>query len=378
MKTFNTSNIRPGAPTFNDLYPKVAKSNSWTLANSWTLGAVQDYYGKVLQSKNDLKTKACCSVEVLPAHIKEVVGLLHDETLERFYGCGAPLPVDLEGLTALDLGCGAGRDAFILSKLVGEDGQVIGVDMTSEQLEVARKHEDYHAKKFGFNRSNVTFIEGHIEDLKTVGIKDDSIDLVVSNCVFNLSPNKRELFSEILRVLKPGGELYFSDVFAGRRLPSEFARDAELLGECLGGAMYLEDFRRLMRELGVHDYRKMSQRSLDISNSPMAAKTGHIPFSSITVRVLKLELEDLCEDFGQAVSYNGSIPECPNAFMLDDHHLFEKGRLVSVCGNTASMVMNSRFGKHFSLHGDGATHFGVFPCGPAPTSPLLGSGGSCC
>lgn len=115
--------------------------------------------------------------------------------------------------------------------MVGENGFVIGVDMTGEQLEVARRHQKSQAKKFGFKKSNVDFRQGYIEDLASLGIKDNSVDVVISNCVINLSPNKERVFSEIFRVLKEGGELYFSDVFAGRRVPKKFQSDKVLLGE---------------------------------------------------------------------------------------------------------------------------------------------------
>src|SRR5262249_14616375 len=191
---------------------------------------------------------ACCTAEKLPAHLAEVEKLIHDEVKEKFYGCGAPLPHALEGATALDLGCGSGRDTFLLSKLVGERGQVIGVDMTPEQLAVAHGHMDHHRRQFGYARSNVRLVAGYIEDLNS--LESSTVDLVVSNCVINLSPDKRRVFKEIFRVLKPGGELYFSDVFADRRVPAELAADPVMVGECLGGALYVEDFRRLMRQAG--------------------------------------------------------------------------------------------------------------------------------
>jgi SAM-dependent methyltransferase len=99
--------------------------------------SVRHYYGQVLQSSNDLKTSACCSIDAIPAHLKTLIAALHPEVVERFYGCGSPLPPVLWGCTVLDLGCGSGRDCYLLSKLVGEEGRVIGVDMTPEQLEVA-------------------------------------------------------------------------------------------------------------------------------------------------------------------------------------------------------------------------------------------------
>jgi len=124
----------------------------------------------------------------MPSYLKTLLAGLHPEVLERFYGCGSPLPPALEGKTVLDLGCGTGRDCYLLSKLVGPSGRVIGVDMTPEQLEIAVRHRDWHAERFGY--SNVDFLYGHIENLATLGIADNSIDVVVSNCVINLSPEK--------------------------------------------------------------------------------------------------------------------------------------------------------------------------------------------
>ncbi|MGE4131446.1 MAG: methyltransferase domain-containing protein [Bdellovibrionales bacterium] len=340
--------------------------------------SVKEYYGKVLKSSRDLKTSACCTADSMPIHLREILSEIHPEVKDRFYGCGSPIPHALEGASVLDLGSGSGRDVFMLSKLVGPTGQVTGVDMTDEQLEVARKHIDYHTRKFGFPSSNVTFKQGYIEDLESLGVPTASVDLVTSNCVINLSPNKERVFKEIFRVLKPGGELYFSDVFATRRLPSHFREDPVLLGECLGGALYVEDFRRMMFDLGCSDFRVTAKSKIDLFSEPIKKAIGLTEFFSITVRAFKLNLEDRCEDFGQVAIYKGSIESSPNYFVLDDHHTFEKNRPMSVCGNTASMLQNSRYSRHFQVTGDTSTHYGLFNCAPTdqaikPTGP-----GACC
>ena len=346
-----------------------------------SLETVKDYYSRVLKSTADLKTTACCSLEVLPVQLSEILKDIHPEVQDRFYGCGSPFPPALEGRTVLDLGCGSGRDVYIISRLVGSRGHVIGIDMTDEQLQVARKHVDYHTKTYGYSEPNVTFVKGYIEDLEAAGIASESVDLVVSNCVANLSPDKHRVFSEIFRVLKPGGELYFSDVFADRRIPAKLQDDPVLLGECLAGALYREDFRRLMSDLGCRDFRVVSNRSINISNAEIEKRIGFVNFQSITFRAFKLALEDRCEDFGQVAYYLGTIPDHPHSFSLDDHHTFYTNKPMPVCGNTADMVSKTAYQEHFRVVGDKSTHFGIFDCGPSPVPGGLSadcSTGACC
>lgn len=343
---------------------------------------VKEYYSRTLGSNLDLKTNACCTAgEALPAYLRPILKQIDPEIIEKFYGCGSPIPPLLSGRTVLDLGCGTGRDVYLVSKLVGREGRVIGVDMTESQLEVARRHVESQARRFELPRPNTEFHQGYIEDLSALGIADDSIDVVISNCVLNLSPDKRRVFAEIFRVLKPGGELYFSDIFAGRRVPDELACDPVLRGECLGGAMYIEDFRRLLRDLGCPDYRVVSRRPIVLDDPVMHAKAGMIDFHSMTVRAFKLSgLEDICEDYGQAAVYRGTIAEQPHAFTLDDHHTFSTGKPMLVCGNTAAMLAETRFAEAFESIGDRTTHYGPFDCGVRPAFPDESAhlSGGCC
>ncbi|MEO8461520.1 MAG: methyltransferase domain-containing protein [Dokdonella sp.] len=350
------------------------------MSTEQTQADVRHYYGEVLKSNDDLKTGACCPPEAIPAHLRPLLDDVHPAVKNKFYGCGSPLPPALEGMTVLDLGCGSGRDTYMLSRLVGERGSVIGIDMTPEQLDVARSHQQWHAERYGYARSNVSFVDGFIEDLTACGIADSSVDVVVSNCVLNLSPEKERVFAEIMRVLKPGGELYFSDVFADRRIPEVLRIDPVLVGECLAGALYKEDFRRLMARVGCEDVRIASSASVPLFDPAIIAKIGMVGFTSLTVRAFKLDLEDRCEDFGQVATYLGTMPEQPHAFDLDDHHHFETGRPLRVCGNSFDMLTSTRYGAHFQLIGEKQTHFGLFDCAPAsPTSTSIAAGAaSCC
>lgn len=349
---------------------------------------VQDYYGKQLQGSEDLQTNACCDLAP-PDWLKPILSSIHDEVLSRYYGCGLVAPQSLQGMRILDLGSGSGRDCYVLSALVGESGEVVGVDMTPEQLAVANRHVEYHRAKFGYQKSNVRFLEGYIEKLDELDLQDDYFDIVISNCVINLSPDKEKVLSEVYRVLKPGGEFYFSDVYADRRIPAHLMDDPVLFGECLSGALYWNDFENLSRRAGFGDPRLVEDRVLTIENPGIEAKLAPARFFSATYRLFKLDaLEPACEDYGQAVIYKGTLPEHPQVFMLDKHHAIEKGRVFPVCGNTWQMLADTRFAEHFTFIGDFSTHFGIF-AGCGSELPFTGTanvsqqvtaaeGGSCC
>ncbi len=339
---------------------------------------VKAYYGEVLKTKADLQTTACCPTDAMPYYLRGKVALIADEIQDRFYGCGSPIPNALEGCTVLDLGCGTGRDVYLAAQLVGEKGRVIGVDMTQAQLEVARKYQDEQRDRFGHQVSNVEFHQGYMETLDLIGLEDDSVDVVISNCVINLAPDKERVFREIFRVLKPGGELYFADVFADRRLSPEMKSDPILVGECLGGALYTEDFRRIMFNLGIADYRVVTSSVIEPSNPELEARCGNARFYSMTVRVFNLpSLEDRCEDYGQVAWYNGTMEHAPNRFVLDDHHIFLTGQPMLVCSNTASMLADTRLAEHFRIEGELSTHYGLFDCGPTPGT-VEENAGACC
>jgi arsenite methyltransferase len=350
---------------------------------------VQKYYGATLSSSADLRTDACCDASSVPQALRPLLARIHPEVLSRYYGCGLVVPPLLEGLRVLDLGCGSGRDVYLLAQLVGASGAVVGVDMTPEQLAVARRHQQHHADQFGF--ANVTFLEGRIEQLDQLPLEPGSFDLVISNCVVNLSADKPAVLNGVRRLLKNGGEFFFADVYADRRVPEALRRDPVLYGECLSGALYWNDFLRLARQAGFADPRLVSDRPLEITDPELAARTGAIRFFSATYRLFHLpELEDACEDHGQAVIYRGTIAEHPHTLPFDKHHWIEAGKVFPVCGNTFRMLADSRLAPHFSFIGDFSRHYGLFEgCGTAipfgaaaattatPTA-ISATSGACC
>lgn len=323
---------------------------------------VQRYYGEVLQSSADLKTNACCTTDAPPEYLTRALAGIHPEVLDRYYGCGLVLPEAMHGTAVLDLGCGAGRDVYVLSQLVGESGRVVGVDMTPEQLAVARRHTDYHRDAFGYARANVEFIDGDIEHLGDTGLEDSSFDLIVSNCVINLASDKRAVLDQTWRLLRDGGELYFADIYADRRVPDALRTDRVLYGECLAGALYWHDFLQLARATGFSDARLVDDRPVAVTDPRLAEKVGDIRFYSATYRLFKLPgLDDGAEDYGQSVRYRGTLPHHADVFRLDKDHAFPRGEVVAVSGNTQRMLSATRFELHFDFLGDGKTHLGGFP-----------------
>jgi arsenite methyltransferase len=358
--------------------PKV-NGDSHTDLGDVMYDVVQDYYGKQLQSSADLKTTACCDFTAMPEWLKPVLANIHAEVLSRYYGCGLVCPPLLEGCRVLDLGSGSGRDVYALAQLVGPHGEVVGVDMTDEQLAIAIEYQDYHSEKFGFD--NVRFLKGYIEKLDELDLEPASFDVVVSNCVINLSPDKDAVIQSIKRLLKPGGEFYFSDVYADRRVPEAVKNDPVLYGECLGGALYWNDFIQLAKRHGFTDSRLVEDRPLEITDPVLAARCGNIKFFSATYRLFNLdELESDCEDYGQAVIYRGSIADSPDSFVLDKHHDIQVGKVFPICGNTWRMLHDTRLAPHFEFIGDFSRHYGIFEgCGVTlPFDNGLIDGAPCC
>ena len=328
------------------------------------------YYGEVLGGSADLRTDACCTLAAPSPQVRAALAKIHDEVKAHYYGCGLVVPQAIEGAHILDLGSGSGQDAYLLAQLVGEHGRVTGVDATRGQLAIAKRHLDWHRERLGYAQSNVRFVEGDIERLDALDLPEEGYDAIVSNCVINLVADKAAVLRAAYRLLKPGGELYFSDVYADRRVPAALLADPILHGECLAGALYWGDFVPIAKAAGFADPRLVTDRPLAINDADIAAKLDGIAFHSATYRLFKLDgLEAQCEDYGQAVRYRGTVPGSELVFHLDHHHAIEAGRLFPVCGNTWKMLAETRFAAHFDFFGDFSHHFGVF-AGCGITSPF--------
>ena len=154
--------------------------------------------------------------------------------------------------------------------------------MTDEQLATANAHLDWHRKRFGHARGNVRFLKGYIEKLDELDLAPQSFDVIVSNCVINLSVDKTAVFRGAHRLLKPGGELYFSDVYCDRRLPDGVRADPVLYGECLGGALYWNDFLPIAKQAGFLDPRLVTSKPIGITNEAVKQKLGAAKFFSAT------------------------------------------------------------------------------------------------
>jgi len=217
---------------------------------------VRESYSKVAEANNEGKAvgveSSCCGVsdDIDINTLNSIrLGYSQDdldaipEGADMGLGCGNPRAIaSLQiGHTVVDLGSGGGFDAFLASREVGDSGKVIGVDMTPSMLSKARNN----AEKAGFN--NVEFRLGEIENLP---VADNSVDVIISNCVINLSPNKAQVFRDSFRVLKPEGRLAISDVVASVELPEEMRNDESLYAGCMGGATLINEIEMMLNEAG--------------------------------------------------------------------------------------------------------------------------------
>ena len=244
-------------------------------AQSDSFISVREYYSEAARNtKEDILNPVCYPDNML-AHIPE-------ELRFRGYGCGSPIAdADLRpGQTVVDLGCGRGVECYIAARQVGKTGRVIGIDMLEPMLEISRTGAKAVAAKLGFN--NLEFKKAYLENLP---LEDNSAERIVSNCVLNLSSHKRKTFSEILRVLKPGGRLVVSDVVCEVEPDAVIRNDEILRGECIAGAMTHRDLIGILEESGFYGFRL-------IKRMPYRDIRGH-RFFSMTYEASKPEKDEL-------------------------------------------------------------------------------------
>ncbi len=324
-----------------------------------TESAVRKRYSRAARSK---EPELCCPVTYNPRYLERIPA----DILERDYGCGDPTPFVRLGDTLVDLGCGAGKLCYIAAQIAGPTGRVIGIDFNTEMLALALKHQPAFAKTLGHD--NLAFHRARIQDLalsldemeKYLGthpvrtaaelmdfeafsgalrasaplIANDSIDLVISNCVLNLVPDaeKPRLFGEIHRVLKPGGRVAISDIVSDEDVPPELKRDAKLWSGCIAGAMREDHFIESFERAGFYGTQLMKY-----TEKPWKTVRG-IEFRSVTVTATKGK-EGPCLERRQAVIYKGPWKEVRD----DDGHVLRRGQRMAVCDKTYRILTRAPY-----------------------------------
>ncbi|MBI5631306.1 MAG: methyltransferase domain-containing protein [Elusimicrobia bacterium] len=288
---------------------------------------IQNFYGKAaIEPQKEL----CCPVK----YDESEVGHIPQEVIDRFYGCGSPISSAevRPGETVLDLGSGAGIDCFIAAKKVGASGKVIGVDMTDPMLQTANRCKPVVAERLGYDA--VEFRKGYLENIPA---DDKSVDLVTSNCVINLSPDKSRVFSEIWRILKDNGRLVVADIVADQPVPLSLQAHKDLWGECISGALSEEEFIAGLEKAGFY--------GLALLKKTFWKEVEGYKFHSITVRGFKFEKKAGCSFIGQKAIYWGPY----KAVIDEEGHLFPRGEVVEVCTDTAAKLKAAPYVGRFAL-----------------------------
>ncbi|MDH4154883.1 MAG: methyltransferase domain-containing protein [Nitrospira sp.] len=289
---------------------------------------VSERYAKAANTGEQM----CCPTNYDMGHLKTFIP---EEVLKISYGCGTPagLKTVRAGETVLDIGSGGGIDCFEASRLVGPTGQVIGIDMTDTMLEIARKNASVVAANLGYSTSNVEFRKGLADAMP---VEDGTIDLIISNCVINLAPDKRMVFREMYRVAKPGGRFTISDIVSDQTVPQYLVHDTQKWGDCLSGALTLMDYMNGITEagfLGIHL----------IKSSPWRVIDG-IHFFSVTLTGYKLPPAPA----GSAVRY--ATLRGPFSRLVDERGTtYQRGIPQSITAEEARLLSMPPFTDHFLL-----------------------------
>jgi arsenite methyltransferase len=288
---------------------------------------VRDFYSKAAQAPNE---NLCCPV----AYPADDTRHIPKEVIERFYGCGSPMSLARisPGETVIDLGSGAGIDCFIAAKKTGRGGKVIGIDMTDEMLSAANESLTTVSGNLGYE--NVEFRKGFLEDLP---VETESADLITSNCVINLSPDKRKVFSEMWRVLKDQGRIVVSDIVSDRDIPDSLKHDKQLLGECIAGSLPEIKFMTYLEQAGFH--------GIELLEKTMWKSIETINFHSVTVRGYKFQKTAGCVYIGQSATYLGPL----KVIIDEEGHAFPRNQAVEVCTDTAMKLSRPPYSGMFII-----------------------------
>lgn len=289
--------------------------------------AVQQFYGDAAEEPHP---GLCCPI----SFDKKEIAHIPQEVIDRFYGCGSPV-LDAQvqpGEILMDLGSGAGIDCFIAARKTGPAGQVIGVDMTDRMLSVAAESKPIVAANLGYDV--VEFREGYLEKIP---VEDGVVDVITSNCVINLSPDKKSVFHEMWRTLKNGGRICFSDIVARTEVPVSMKVNPLLWGECLSGALTQEELLTFLEETGFY--------GLQILKKALWREVEGIPFYSVTVRGYKYEKQGVCRFIGQRAVYLGPFKGITD----EEGHYFPRNVAVDICTDTYKKLSAGPMKTCFSL-----------------------------
>uniref|UniRef100_UPI00398F8C32 arsenite methyltransferase-like n=1 Tax=Pristiophorus japonicus TaxID=55135 RepID=UPI00398F8C32 len=246
---------------------------------------------------------------------------------------------------------------------------IVVVPKSDGKVQVAQKFIDYHTRKFGFSKPNVDFLHGYIEKLAGVGLEDNSFDIIISNCVVNLSPDKRAVLKEAYRVLKDGGEMYFSDVYADRDLPETIRTHKVLWGECLGGALWWKELFQIAEEVGFNVPRLTTASRILVKNKELEDVIGDYKFVSATYRLFKIPDSSPREKC--RATYNGSITGCKEKLEFDINYTFNEGEEIAVDEEMAAILKSSRFANAFIIQSVGKAAPCTGECPPTKSKDTI-------
>jgi MoaA/NifB/PqqE/SkfB family radical SAM enzyme/ubiquinone/menaquinone biosynthesis C-methylase UbiE len=303
---------------------------------------VREFYGNAAVKP---QAELCCPTK----YDDRAIAHIPKDVLDRFYGCGSPMTSAgiKEGECVVDLGSGAGIDVFIAAKFVGCEGRAIGVDMTDRMLHVARENQPRVAAALGYDA--VEFREGFLEQIP---IESKSVDLVTSNCVVNLSPDKPRVFAEMWRVLKDHGRILISDIVSERAVPPHLKVNPQLWGECLVGALTQEEFIAALERAGFY--------GIEILKKTYWKDVEEYPFFSVTVRGWKFEKTSGCVFKGHRAVYLGPA----KAFIDEEGHQFPRNEAYEICTDTVAKLSNPPYKGMFAILEPGEERAGFACCGP--------------